>query len=441
MQVGLTMNKLIKYTIYFCLLVLIFWPLSLRAQSHIIVIEQHKDQIIKARQAVRVLNSKILKISEQIHSIKILAIKPGSAEITSGSDKWKIEVLNSKDFETFENLKNLTHNMMGPKILVQNAKVILTGEILRFSDWLKITENMSSQSHYYFQAQLNQNLFNQIQKELLKKLKNSQLEYIKLEVTPKALLYISKQDQKNILDYQELVAPYGIEIKTNSQLIQLSPLIRVKILVAEVRKNHTKELGVLWPTEYEAKLLPSFKIINEDQLSLKIQALEDSGEAHLLASPSLLSRSGKAAEFLAGGEFPIKMINRHTHEVTWKRYGVLLQILPIADLNGKMSISIKTEVSALDLAHKVEGIPALLTNRIESHFNLSSKRTISLSGLLKKDWFQHSEGLPELSNIPILGSLFSSKSYQSHESELFFFVTPEIVQEQEIEENVSSYSK
>ena len=129
---------------------------------------------------------------------------------------------------------------------------------------------------------------------------------------------------------------------------------------------------------------------------------------------------------MAGGEFPIKLTSFGSSGVTWKNYGVLLKVKPLADSTGRMSIEIETEVSALDDANKVDGIPGLLTNRMKTHFDLSTSRTIALSGLIKNDLSRQTSGLPGLSSIPILGSLFSSTDFKDNQSELVIFVTPAV---------------
>lgn len=88
----------------------------------------------------------------------------------------------------------------------------------------------------------------------------------------------------------------------------------------------------------------------------------------------------------------------------------------------------------LDPSHSIDGIPGLLSNRIESHFDLKKSRTIALSGLLKNEWFHNSAGLPWLSQIPILGYLFSSKEYKNNETELVIFVTPEVIQPEALDD-------
>ncbi|RYZ78230.1 MAG: type II and III secretion system protein, partial [Proteobacteria bacterium] len=153
------------------------------------------------------------------------------------------------------------------------------------------------------------------------------------------------------------------------------------------------------------------------------------GKGRILASPTLLCRSGKEAEFLAGGEFPIRMMNLRMQDVVWKKYGVQMKVRPKADSSGRMSIALDIEVSTIDGSRGVDGIPAMLTNRMSSHFDLSKPQTIALSGLIKNEESNRQAGLPLLSRIPVLGALFSSRDFQENRSELIIFVRPSIVKE------------
>ena len=92
-----------------------------------------------------------------------------------------------------------------------------------------------------------------------------------------------------------------------------------------------------------------------------------------------------------------------------------------------MNIALETEVSTLDFAHAVNGVPGLLVNRVSNQFNLKGSETIALSGLLQSEKGRNREGWPLLSRIPILGRLFSSQSYRRSESELIIFVTPKLI--------------
>jgi pilus assembly protein CpaC len=122
-------------------------------------------------------------------------------------------------------------------------------------------------------------------------------------------------------------------------------------------------------------------------------------------------------------------MNYKAQDVVWKRYGILLRVKPRADAAGRLSISLETEVSTLDKSMAVDGIPAILTNRVSSHFDLTKPQTIALSGLLKNEDGNSTEGVPLLSRLPIIGALFSSKDFRENRSELIIFVRPSILKE------------
>jgi pilus assembly protein CpaC len=106
-------------------------------------------------------------------------------------------------------------------------------------------------------------------------------------------------------------------------------------------------------------------------------------------------------------------------------------VKPKADSSGRMSISIDTEISAIDESRKVDDIPAMFTNHVSSHFDLTKPQTIALSGLIKNNETQGYQGLPFLSRIPILGALFSSNEFKDNKTELVIFVRPSILREGE----------
>jgi pilus assembly protein CpaC len=223
---------------------------------------------------------------------------------------------------------------------------------------------------------------------------------------------------------QEILQPYGIRTVFEKSQIATQPLVRIQITVAEVSRQLQRKIGVQWPDAVAAQLSPKFK--GPDELTIFLRALEDEGMGHILASPTLLARSGGESEFLAGGEIPIRISNGKRFDVIWKRHGIYLQMKPIADLTGRMKMSLTTEVS-MPSGEAVDGIPGLKTNRISSQFDLEGSQTIVLSGLVKNDWFTTSSGIPGLKNLPILGYLFKSDSFMESQSELVIFVTPQVL--------------
>lgn len=355
------------------------------------------------------------------------ALKPGQSEIHIGKKTLWVSVLTRQQNRTWELLKTNIERTLGLELKTVEGSIQVTGHLYRSEDWETLAGVCRNRKCIYkMAATIDARLQSEIQTEFEKKLRKISAFPYRLEFSDRVTLHLPLQFPQTE-KVSELLDRYGIEIIKDASSLELHPLVKVQITVAEIKRSEAVTYGIKWQDAYNAQLLPSTG--NIDPISISLQAMEKNGVGKVLASPNLLCRSGKEAEFLAGGEFPIKIINFKLQDIVWKKYGILLRVKPVADFSGRMSISLETEVSSLDNSHKVDGIPGVYINRLQSHFDLTSPQTIALSGLLKRETGENSEGLPGLSNIPILGALFASKDYMDNKTELVILVRPEIVQQ------------
>ena len=167
-------------------------------------------------------------------------------------------------------------------------------------------------------------------------------------------------------------------------------------------------------------------------MSHAIRALEREGLVRTLAEPNLTAVSGEPANFLAGGEYPVPVVDSNGGlSVTFKKFGVALAFTPIVLSEGRISLKIETEVSELSNQGAVTlsgfSIPAIRKREAKSTVELPSGGTIALAGLISEDTRQNIDGLPGIKDIPILGTLFRSRDYIKNESELVVIVTPYLV--------------
>ena len=167
-------------------------------------------------------------------------------------------------------------------------------------------------------------------------------------------------------------------------------------------------------------------------VSHAIRALEREGLVRTLAEPNLTAVSGEPANFLAGGEYPVPVVDSNGGlSVTFKKFGVALAFTPIVLSEGRISLKIETEVSELSNQGAVTlsgfSIPAIRKREAKSTVELPSGGTIALAGLMSEDTRQNIDGLPGIKDIPILGTLFRSRDYIKNESELVVIVTPYLV--------------
>ena len=163
-----------------------------------------------------------------------------------------------------------------------------------------------------------------------------------------------------------------------------------------------------------------------------IDLAETDGLSTTLAEPNLTALSGETASFLAGGEIPIPLSQGlGTVSVEYKNYGVSLAFTPTVLADGRISMRVRPEVSQLDYSNAVTisstRVPGLITRRAETTIELGSGQSFMIGGLLSNAHGNTTDKAPFLGDLPILGSLFRSNSFQRNETELVIIVTPYLV--------------
>ena len=238
----------------------------------------------------------------------------------------------------------------------------------------------------------------------------------------------------------------------NAMKIAGGDQVMLKVRVVEIQRNVLKELGInidqlafdvgkfafnlssLNPVDPLFGFGGGGKVSGNTggvDFSSTFRALESNGVLHTLAEPNLSAVSGEAATFHAGGQFPVSTrtcdSNGCTDTVTYKDFGVLLGFTPVVLSEGRISLKIDTEVSDLDFSRVVNGNPNVNTRSASTTIELPSGGSMMLAGLIQNKDQQNLDGTPGLKNLPVLGALFRSRSFQSNETELVVIVTPYIV--------------
>jgi pilus assembly protein CpaC len=167
-------------------------------------------------------------------------------------------------------------------------------------------------------------------------------------------------------------------------------------------------------------------------VDVMINALEAKGIARSLAEPNLVALSGDTASFLAGGEFPVPVPNGLTGiSIEYKRYGVGLAFTPTVLSGGLINLKIEPEVSQLDASHPVQvagiSVPPLIVRRASTTVELRDGQSFAIGGLLQNTSSTDQQQLPWVGDVPVLGALFRSASYQKNETDLAIIVTPRLV--------------
>ena len=171
-----------------------------------------------------------------------------------------------------------------------------------------------------------------------------------------------------------------------------------------------------------------------------LDALEEKGLAKTLAEPTLIALSGESASFLAGGEFPIPVVQsgggggqdgNNAVTVQFKPFGVSLGFTPTVLSDKVINLVVEPEVSSIDPTASINinglQIPGLQTRRASTVLELRDGESFAIAGLLQRDFKTTVNQVPLLGSIPIIGTLFRSSSFQKGETELLIVVTPRLV--------------
>ena len=197
-------------------------------------------------------------------------------------------------------------------------------------------------------------------------------------------------------------------------------------------------------------IVGSFGIISRafrafgENFNIQLDALERKGAVTTLAEPTLIALSGETASFLAGGEFPVPVVQNGTGggggagsnggsaiTVEWKPFGVSLAFTPTVLADGVINMVVAPEVSSIDPSASIVinnlTIPGLQTRRARTVVEIRDGESFALAGLLRKDFQDTVRQVPLLGSLPIIGALFRSTGFQHEQTELVIIVTPRLV--------------
>lgn len=251
------------------------------------------------------------------------------------------------------------------------------------------------------------------------------------------------------------------QVRQQSAIINLIQIIgedqvTLKVTVAEVSRSVMKQLGVSmiasgdsngisWSAISETfaglgkPISSSGGHIGTSMLDTYLNAMEQSGVMKTLAEPTLTAVSGEKATFKVGGEFNLitgvseavsdeNQTGLRTYEMTKLEYGIGLEFQPVVLSPGRISLKVRTSVSEPTTEGSVAiGDTNMLSIRkrlADTTVELPSGGSMMIAGLVRDDIRQAVNGLPGLSKVPVLGTLFRSRDFVRNETELVIIVTP-----------------
>lgn len=186
----------------------------------------------------------------------------------------------------------------------------------------------------------------------------------------------------------------------------------------------------------------SFQIVDGGGAFMGVlEALRENHLMKVLAEPTLVTVSGRPAFFQVGGEFPILVPQSlGTVSIEYKKFGTQVDFVPIVLGNGKIRLEVRPRVSEVDNTRSVtvpggtDPVPGLRVREVDTGVELMAGQTLAIAGLVQSRIEAHRRGLPWVSEVPYVGTLFGRVEEENNEIELLIMVTPELVEAMDADE-------
>ena len=261
-------------------------------------------------------------------------------------------------------------------------------------------------------------------------------------------LYGTVPDAVTLDRVLEIAGQYGSDHVVNALQVTSPQQVFLEVRIIEASRDAGRDLGVNLSVRGEngstlttgsgqlgnglafGSLLASL-LDGGTEVDLLIQALERKGLARSLAEPTLAALSGETASFLAGGEVPIPVAESDGQvTIEYKEFGVRLSFTPVVLGNGLINLTLEPEVSQIDLTNTYDTgivqLPSFSTRRASTTIELGDGQSFAIAGLLQRNNTRRQEQVPWVGDVPILGALFRSASFQKEETDLVIIVTPRL---------------
>ncbi|TKB58479.1 type II and III secretion system protein family protein [Ferrimonas aestuarii] len=206
--------------------------------------------------------------------------------------------------------------------------------------------------------------------------------------------------------------------------------INVRVSVAQVSDEFGETLGVDWSSIGDAAGSFRFDDLKAPDFSALVTALGDDSIAEVLAEPNLTVMSGESASFLVGGEVPIIVTNNNTTNISFKEFGIGLDLTAKVHSPNKIRLQIAPEVSAISGYVSSAGIevPQLSSRRAMTTVELADGDSFMLGGLMSSEEVENLKRVPLLGDIPYFGALFRNAKTSRVKTELVIVATVNLVQ-------------
>ncbi len=156
--------------------------------------------------------------------------------------------------------------------------------------------------------------------------------------------------------------------------------VALKAIVAEVDRSAGRAIGLQFSNDGAAK---GFGIAKDGKFAAAIETLKKMGLARIVAEPTLIALNGQSASFQSGGQFPIVVTGERNLRTQYIPYGLQVSFTPTISANDRINIYLQAVESKGDIAAAAKGLPELITQSLESTFDIRAGQVLAFTGFIK----------------------------------------------------------
>jgi pilus assembly protein CpaC len=419
---------------FFKLILGVLFALNSAVAADVIVIEKNSYKVLdfnKMIKNIKVSNSEFAEVtfvqnpSKPFRAIKVLGREYGnvSLHITFFDDS-----MTTRDIDIVKNIKSVINTAKSKypqiKITQTNDNIIIDGVVPTDLD-KEIIKNMFKHSGFDVEKQyIDLSKTDSTKKMVRIKLYIAEIDNSKGQTIKNNWMLGYRNYQADGYDDDSIAMRQGFGVGGNNALGSYTGVVN-EAMSNILAQSVSLTGGLTSAANYLSK---NFNV------GLTLNYLSSQGVATVLTETTLVTTEEKGAKFHAGGEIVIETSSSTaqglpTTELQSKEYGIILEILASKIINDDfIDLTVSTSSTKIDWANQVKDMPGFKNQSVTTNFISKSGSTIILGGLIDKEDVKNLNKVPFLGDIPIIGHLFRSKDFQSGNSELVFFITPEIIE-------------
>ncbi len=161
-------------------------------------------------------------------------------------------------------------------------------------------------------------------------------------------------------------------------------------------------------------------------LNAKLAAMESQGKGKIISAPKIATLDNKKAMIKQGLKYPYQIVDDGKISKSFYDVTLDLEVTPHVTPDNRISLTLK--IMKNDIGDVIGGEQSFITKEANTELLVNDGETVVIGGIIKSSERRNSDGIPGLSQIPLLGWFFKARSNIDSNEELLIFITPRIIQ-------------